>query len=624
MKHFLSNFCFFIKKSYVHGVKGASLSCKIICLYLLYFSTYVIGALVPKITADLLDGALSLTESAPRWNLLSFALGGFVLNTLIQYFYKTRRQYLETIVGDRIQLNLKTHINGHALKIDYSAFNSPKIYETIQFVQDNLSGFAERFWASELSLGIIGTAASILITLSILVKIDVWVAMTVLLGNIVGVWQNVYQSRHNYYLAVDSIPENRWGSAYLSPLTDRDFLKEVRFYNLYGYLYKKWEGITVQLNKKKRSLSWRFFFQDIFHAVFSRVFHFSALALTAKLIIDGKGTIGDFALVYTAISSMLGSSGVLLQTLAQYREIALYTEKWKEFEDIPETEPDISGWKSVPEFHITMKDIDYAYPQTQRKILKDISVTIRQGEKIAIVGKNGSGKSTFVSVLNGLYPPDSGEITGSCGNGTAHGADGHPAVFCREYGHSGHDPVGGYVPFARGNIMTLFQDYPFYDASIRENVAWGDSRGCLEDRDIWRCLEKVGLDSKVRKYPDQLDTAIGTHREGGVQLSIGEAQRLAIARILAREDSRIYILDEPTAALDAIVESDIYGQILSVADTGDTVIFVSHRMTVSRFVDRILVFDDGRIIEDGPHEELMKIPEGAYRSMYEAQSALYK
>lgn len=247
-------------------------------------------------------------------------------------------------------------------------------------------------------------------------------------------------------------------------------------------------------------------------------------------------------------------------------------------------------------FRIAFDHAWYRYPGNMEGVLAldDVSVNIRSGEKIAIVGENGAGKTTFVSLLVNLI---------SCSGGR---------VLLNDIDINAYE---------RGELKSFFgvvcQDYQIYPVSVRDNVS---INGPIADADIMDAIKKVGLAGRI----DDINLAIGKEiNDNGLVLSGGERQRLALARVVANKFP-VVILDEPTSALDALTERNINRLILNaLKDTGSTLIFISHKLSTTKMVDRILVFDNGRIVEDGNHEELME-QGGLYSRMYREQSNMYR
>jgi ATP-binding cassette, subfamily B, bacterial len=250
-----------------------------------------------------------------------------------------------------------------------------------------------------------------------------------------------------------------------------------------------------------------------------------------------------------------------------------------------------------PRGAIVFDHVSFHYPDTQTPALDDVSVQIRPGETIALVGRNGAGKSTFIKLLCRLYDPQAGRIL----------LDG---VDLRDL-----DPAE-----LRSGIGGMFQDYVTYQATAGENIGIGEVAR-IEDQDaIARCAEQAGADALIDGLPRGYDTALGKWFGQGAQLSGGQWQKVALARSFMR-DAPVLILDEPTSALDAHAEHELFTRIRALA-SGRTAIFISHRFSTVRKADRILLFQDGKLAEQGTHQELMHL-DGEYAEMFTLQASAY-
>jgi ABC-type multidrug transport system, ATPase and permease components len=214
---------------------------------------------------------------------------------------------------------------------------------------------------------------------------------------------------------------------------------------------------------------------------------------------------------------------------------------------------------------------------------------------MAIVGKNGAGKTTFIKLLCRLYDPTEGEILLN-------------GINIKKYDYEEYLRV----------FSVVFQDFKLFSFSVAENVA----TSCEYDEDkLWKCLEQAGIKDRIEKLPEGINTNIYNNQEEGIEISGGEAQKLAIARALYK-DAPVVILDEPTSALDPVSELEIYERFNKLVEE-KTSIFISHRMSSCRFCNNILVFDDGQIVQIGNHDELVSDKEGIYHSLWEAQAKYY-
>lgn len=251
---------------------------------------------------------------------------------------------------------------------------------------------------------------------------------------------------------------------------------------------------------------------------------------------------------------------------------------------------------------IEFRNVSFAYPGTDRKVLEDINITIEPGEKLSIVGLNGAGKTTFIKLLCRLYDPTSGQIL----------MDGKDI---REYDYQEY--MKQFAP--------VFQDFQLLRFTIGENILHKDPRQRTDEEKekVDEIIRLVGLEDMVGKLGKGIDTTLfKIFEEDGIEPSGGEQQKIAIARAL-NKDAPVIILDEPTAALDPIAEYEIYRHFHTLVGN-KTALYISHRLSSCRFCDRIAVFADGRIAEYGSHDELVNIPDGIYAKMFEAQAQYYR
>ncbi|HAZ37022.1 MAG TPA: ABC transporter ATP-binding protein, partial [Clostridiaceae bacterium] len=236
------------------------------------------------------------------------------------------------------------------------------------------------------------------------------------------------------------------------------------------------------------------------------------------------------------------------------------------------------------------------YPGTDIYALKNVSIKLKIGERLAIVGMNGSGKTTFIKLLCRLYDPNEGEILLN-------------GINIKKYDYEEYTRL----------FSIVFQDFKLFSFSIGQNVAASVD---YDENAVKDALEKVGLKERLDKMPEGIRTPLyKDFDENGVEISGGEAQKIALARSLYR-DSPIIILDEPTAALDPISEFDIYSKFNEIVGT-KTAFYISHRLSSCRFCDEIAVFNEGQIIQKGTHDELLKDENGKYYELWNAQAKYY-
>ncbi|MGN6713853.1 ABC transporter ATP-binding protein [Anaerocolumna jejuensis] len=320
-------------------------------------------------------------------------------------------------------------------------------------------------------------------------------------------------------------------------------------------------------------------------------------AYLAVKVMAEKITIGSFTMYAGAARSFSDSLLSFINAFIEINQLCMYLEMFMKFDKIKIKNQDGKYTaEDIKDYTIEFRDVSFAYPGKKEYTLKNISITIVPGEKLSIVGLNGAGKTTFIKLLTRLYEPSSGDIL-----------------------------LGGinikdikYEEYLR-LLSVVFQDFKLLSYTIRENLT---VKPGIEEEDIRKELDKAGFAKDLEKLEKGIDTSIYKDIDKtGVEFSGGQSQKIAIARALCK-DSPIVILDEPTSALDPISEYEVY-QSFDKLVKGKTAIYISHRLSSTRFSDKIAVFQDGRIVEYGPHKELIKQSESLYATMFQTQAKYY-
>lgn len=301
---------------------------------------------------------------------------------------------------------------------------------------------------------------------------------------------------------------------------------------------------------------------------------------------------GAITKLITAVSALAAELGFLKSNNMYLRQELEYLDLTSDMVNGTRTVEGIDPEKSEFEFH----NVSFCYPDTDVLVLKNLSMKIGSGERLAVVGMNGSGKTTMIKLLCRLYDPTRGNIT-------LNGID------IKEFDYAEYLKL----------FSIVFQDFKLLAFPVGENVA-ADKE--YDEQKVWDCLEKAGISERIREFPNGLEQSIyKLYEKDGIDISGGEEQKIAIARALYK-DAPFVILDEPTAALDPIAESEIYSKFNEII--GDkTAVYISHRLSSCRFCDRIIVFDDGAIIEEGTHGSLLKKTNGKYCELWNAQAQYY-
>lgn len=395
-----------------------------------------------------------------------------------------------------------------------------------------------------------------------------------------------------------NVEANRKFGYFFSFLPDYQVGKDIRIFNMKKLIdmemvkFIKWgQGLMTQFSNK----AMKYDFSVITINRFAEYLAYLFVGLKAVL---GIITVGQLTLYVGALKLLNTAINELFKEIVTIGLRCSYIKNYTTFLDIKNEKYD--GTLPVEkrldnEYELEFRNVSFHYPNSEEMILKNISLKIKVGHKMAIVGRNGAGKTTFIKLLCRLYDPTEGEIL-------LNGID------IKKYDYEEYMKI----------FSVVFQDFKLFSFSVAENVA----TSCEYDEEkLWCCLEKAGIKNRIEKLPEGINTNIFNNQEEGVEISGGEAQKLAIARALYK-DAPIVILDEPTSALDPISELEIYERFNELVEE-KTSIFISHRMSSCRFCNNILVFDNGHIVQAGNHDELTADKEGIYYSLWSAQAKYY-
>lgn len=384
---------------------------------------------------------------------------------------------------------------------------------------------------------------------------------------------------------------------------DVQYGKDIRLYSMEPWFLHLWEKIMstgMALHYKIRK---RYFMARSVNAATLLVRDGVAYAYLIWSVLRGNITVGDFVLYFGAVTGFSDFVGNIINSANDLHKSNLQMNDMRLFIDMadePEPEDPVSISDCIPKdvgIRIDFENVTFSYDKEAEPVLKDFTLHIDSGEKIALVGVNGAGKTTVVKLLCGFYKPESGRIL-----------------------------IGGIDirRYRREELMQLFsavfQDIYIPPFTVAENISMQTEENTDMER-VSTCLKWAGLYDKICEYPEGIHSPMTKEIEDGIMLSGGQQQKILMARALYK-DAPVLVLDEPTAALDAIAESETYENFHTFSK-GKTAIFISHRMASTRFCDRIVYLNHGKIEESGTHEELMALC-GAYAEMYEIQSQYYK
>lgn len=406
------------------------------------------------------------------------------------------------------------------------------------------------------------------------------------------------QRRLNYEFLEHNIRGNREFGSYFQFLYNYNIGKQVRIYQMFPMINKRLKNLESTMTERSHKMTnkeLKLTLSADAASVLLLLVYYCFVGLKAAA---GAITLGEMTLYIGALTSF---SDNLSGIFNSFNEIGLqndYLSNYVNFLELKNEKYD--GTLPIEkrldhDYELEFRNVSFHYPNNDDLVLKNITTKIRVGRKMAIVGQNGSGKSTFIKLLCRLYDPTEGEIL-------LNGID------IRKYDYDEYRQI----------FSVVFQDFKLFSFSVAQNVAAGLD---YEEERVWRVLEQAGMAEQVKRMEKGLDTFIYKQEDEGVEISGGEAQKLAIARALYK-DAPVVILDEPTAALDPVSELEIYEQFDEMVEE-KTAIYISHRMSSCRFCENIVVFEDGNIVQMGSHDTLVG-QEGLYQEMWNAQAQYYQ
>jgi ATP-binding cassette subfamily B protein len=383
-------------------------------------------------------------------------------------------------------------------------------------------------------------------------------------------------------------------------LLGRDPAKEMRAFNLAAFLRRRYDRLYDERIGELRSLARRRMGRSLLGSLASAAVMAGTVAALAWLFVSGRMGLAAAGAAVFGLYQLGGRLRGLYMSATSLYEATLFIRDYSSFLQLePERTARDGDGRSAPRgfTRLVAEDVSFTYPESDRAAVDGVSLEIGAGEVIALVGENGSGKTTLAKMLAGLYRPESGRIR-----------------------WDDVDLADVDADELRNSIAVIFQDFERYLLPARENIGLGRSE-LIDDLDAVRTAsERADADRFLADLPEGYETMLGREFAGGYDLSIGQWQRVALARAFFR-DAPFVILDEPTAALDARAESQLFDRMRELLE-GRSVVLISHRFSSVRSADRIYVLHDGRVVEHGPHDELMAA-DGLYAELFRLQARAY-
>lgn len=548
------------------------------------------GMYLTSLSIDCLVGEADFGEYL---NVIIGIIAVMILVAAFSMFTNNKLEYIKK----RFYSDIRMQINDICMNTDFCNIQSKTFLESKTFAiealdRDCLDSFIQSMRRVISCILIIGGVSYVISKSSLIILIALVVSLAINLYN------DYLNARHNFTDTKEEV-EYRRKSTYLQSISsDFSFAKEIRLFNLKNRFHKRMDDVDQLLfraresRRKERNPS-----AAVAYAAEAILDICMYLFYGYQVLVSAAITLGEFSLYINALRQLKSSVDDIIYTLTDFIVNTEYLDKFFTFIEQKTNSANIESKSAVAsKAAIQFENVFFRYPNSEQYTLKNINITLNAGETLLIVGENGAGKSTFAKLLCGLYRPTEGRIL-------FNGVDistMEPQEYMRQ-------------------VSAVFQDYKLFAMSISDNIC--SMHGKNIDK-IRNALTQTNMLDKVDGLCEKENTQLyRIFDENGVEFSGGEMQRLAISRAIYK-DSPILVLDEPTSALDPKAEYEIYSSFQKISDNR-TAVYISHRMSSTKFSDKIAVFKDGEISEYGTHDELMG-SNGLYSELYSLQSSLYK
>ena len=578
----------------------------LVTMLLVAVFTGVFPAIISVISKDILNelqASLSGESPAVIWGTSVFYLIIFLfVFKILEDIINRIKSFVTRIAGEKVVRFVKLEIMNKAKELDIASFDRPEFYEKLENANRE-AGHRPIQVLSE-TFDMMSTIIKLISYMVIILAVPGmwWMALIMIAISIPNTIINFRYRRKTVNYMWRRSRERRQMNYYSELMVNKDMVKEVRMFGLSDVFIDKYSSVFNVYYKGLRKLicseyAWHIGLA-IVHSAATCVFYI----LIAQKVLDGTFGIGDYSLYTAALTSVSATVGSLITLSAHIYEGTLFIDNLISFVKekqtvVPSVETPAHVEYGKPHT-IEFENVSFAYPGSDRLVLKNINLKFRPGETVVLVGLNGAGKTTFIKLLTRLYDPTEGRIL----------LDGKDI---KEY-----DTQELYKTFG-----IIFQDFGKYAASIAENISYGNVRDNVDLRKIHDSAHQANADIFIEKLPESYDTPLMRYFEStGTELSIGQWQKLAIARAFY-SDADILILDEPTASLDPMAEQEIFNQFDELRKE-KTTIFVSHRLSSATVASKIVVLEYGELIEEGTHKELMA-KGGKYYELFSTQASRY-
>jgi len=551
---------------------------------------------VTKLIIDAIVHASSVQQPVPPrfWWLV---VAEFALALLITALTRII-DYLDSLLADRYTRHVSIEVMKHAANLDLIAYEDPVFYDRLERARVQATDRLAMIQSIGRLIQQVITAVSMSISIMLF---SPWLMLLLIAGVVPAFLGETHFAFLGYAKNFRQTPVRRQLD-YLRQLGgSREAAKELRLFGLNTFLVKRFTRLSHEIYEENVALSRKKLVAGALLSIIGTLGYYAAYAFVIWRTIQGLLTIGTLTFLAGAILQASSNIQLTFSTLSGIADQALFLTDLLAFFEMRPTivsKPNALPAPRPIRQGFEFRNVSFAYPGSPRLILNRLNFHLHPGERVALIGENGQGKTTIVKLITRLYDPTEGQIL----------LDG---VDLREYN----------LEDLYREIGVIFQDFMRYEMTARENIAVGRVDQLDNVESLQLAAQKSLADQVVEKLPLRYEQMLGRRFDGGVDLSGGEWQKIALARAYLRE-AQLLILDEPTAALDARSEFEVFQRFAELT-TGKMALFISHRFSTVRMADRIVVLENGQIAEEGSHDQLASMG-GRYAEMFELQASSYR
>jgi len=546
----------------------------------------------------IIDGVNQLRMHLPLPPHFWWLVGAEMALAVITGILARSVDYFDNLLADRYTHHVSVEVMRKAAALDVTVYEDPVFYDRLERARVQAT---DRLAMIQQMGRLIQQSVTAIAFSIVLVKYSPFLLLLLIAGIIPAFLGESHFAFLTYAKNFRQTPLRRQMDYLRQVGGSKEASKELKLFNLSDYLTQRFTGLSQTIYEQNVALNRRRLFWGGVLAIVGQLGYYAAYGFSIWRTIQGRYTVGDLTLITTAIMQAMSNIQQAFSTASGVADQALFlTDLLAFFEMKPRVESKVNGLPMPRPIMrgFEFRNVSFTYPGTNRRVLSNFNFTLEPGERIALIGENGQGKTTVVKLITRLYDPTEGEIL----------LDG---IDLREYDLDDlHREMG-----------VIFQDFMRYEMTARENIEVGRIEVPHTLDEIKYAAEKSLASGVVKKLQHEYDQMLGRRFEGGVDLSGGEWQKIALARAYLR-DAQLLILDEPTAALDARSELEVFERFAELTE-GKMALLISHRFSTVRMADRIVVLEGGRLVEEGNHSQLIALG-GRYAAMFEMQAASYR